>query len=233
MLGWLAFSLIFLCAWLVLFALRPSVRKEMSWVSLFTMPFGLLEPLFVPAYWNPPSLFNLAATTHFDIESLIFCFAVGGLASVTYEAVFHATHEKLAATKLKRETTLLHRLSLALPVLVFILIEVPTKMNPIYPAILAMFIGGIATLACRHDLAAKVLVGGLMFAGLYFIFFASLSLIVPQFTLAWNTKELTGITVANVPIEEILFAFTFGMLWSSAYEHIKGYRLTKPTPLQD
>jgi hypothetical protein len=49
------------------------------------MPFGLTEPLFVPRYWDPPSLFNLAATTGFDIESLIFCFAIGGIGAVLYD----------------------------------------------------------------------------------------------------------------------------------------------------
>lgn len=37
--------------------------------------FGLTEPLFVPKYWNPPSLFDLAQRTGFGIKSLIFCFA--------------------------------------------------------------------------------------------------------------------------------------------------------------
>ncbi|PIN93121.1 hypothetical protein COU56_03855, partial [Candidatus Pacearchaeota archaeon CG10_big_fil_rev_8_21_14_0_10_31_9] len=60
----------------------------MFWVSLLTMPFGLTEPLFVPEYWSPPSLFNLAVKTGFDIESLIFCFAVGGIGTVIYELFF-------------------------------------------------------------------------------------------------------------------------------------------------
>ena len=60
---WLTFSLILLGIWFVIFLVRPFVRREMFWVSLFTMPIGLTEPLFVPAYWNPPSLFDLAAKT--------------------------------------------------------------------------------------------------------------------------------------------------------------------------
>jgi hypothetical protein len=32
----------------------------------------LTEPLFVPDYWNPPSLFDLARRSGFDIESVIF-----------------------------------------------------------------------------------------------------------------------------------------------------------------
>lgn len=46
------------------------------------MPFGLTEPLFVPEYWMPPSLFDLALNTDFDIESLIFYFGIGGIGAV-------------------------------------------------------------------------------------------------------------------------------------------------------
>ena len=63
---WLVFSLILFVIWIIIFIFSKS-KEEMFIVSLFTMPFGLTEPLFVPAYWNPPSLFNLAADIGFDI----------------------------------------------------------------------------------------------------------------------------------------------------------------------
>lgn len=31
----------------------------------------------------------------------------------------------------------------------------------------------------------------------------------------------------GIPLEELMFAFTFGMMWSSAYEHILWYKLMK------
>ena len=60
---WLTFSLIFFIIWVFIWLIKPKLRKEMFWVSLFTMPFGLTEPLFVPLYWRPPSLFDLASKT--------------------------------------------------------------------------------------------------------------------------------------------------------------------------
>src|SRR3989338_266302 len=102
MLEWLVLSLIFLAIWLIIFFLNKKSRKEMFLVSLFTMPFGLTEPLFVPEYWNPPSLFNLASTTGFDIESLIFSFAIGGIGSVIYDAIFKARHKKMPKAEIKR-----------------------------------------------------------------------------------------------------------------------------------
>ena len=75
---WFIWSLIILALWAVIYLSQKSVRKEMLKMSLITMPFGLTEPLFVPEYWFPPSLFNLAENTGFDIESIIFSFAIGG-----------------------------------------------------------------------------------------------------------------------------------------------------------
>ncbi|HTY76023.1 MAG TPA: hypothetical protein VMD05_10740 [Candidatus Nanoarchaeia archaeon] len=29
--------------------------------------------------------------------------------------------------------------------------------------------------------------------------------------------------ILGVPLEELMFAFTFGMMWSSVYEHVQYY----------
>jgi hypothetical protein len=65
---WLTCSLIFFLLWLIVFAYVPRDRAKMWKASFAAMSFGLTEPLFVPRYWNPPSLFDLAQTTHFDLE---------------------------------------------------------------------------------------------------------------------------------------------------------------------
>jgi len=75
---WLAWSLVFFGFWGIIFAVFPNERRIIWQTSLVTMPFGLTEPLFVPSYWNPPTLFDLAQRTRFDVKSLIFCFAIGG-----------------------------------------------------------------------------------------------------------------------------------------------------------
>jgi hypothetical protein len=47
----------------------------MRWTSLFTMPLGLTEPLFVPEVLELGEPFTLAHTTGFDVESLISALA--------------------------------------------------------------------------------------------------------------------------------------------------------------
>ena len=103
-----------------------------------------------------------------------------------------------------------------------------TNLNPIYSASIAMFIGGIAAILCRSDLKKKILTGGILFLGLYFVFFLFFNLIYPSaVSQFWNISAISGILILRVPVEELLFAFTFGMLWSSYYEHIKWFRLNK------
>jgi len=223
---WLIFSLILLGIWLIIFIARKKVRKEMFLVSLFTMPFGLTEPLFVPEYWNPPSLFNLAAKIGFDIESLIFSFAIGGIGAVLYEFIFKAKHQKMSEHEMHKRRHRFHLLTLFSPVIVFLPLQTFTNLNPIYSTSIAMFIGGIAAIVCRHDLKKKVFTGGILFLALYFIFFLFFNLIYPGIVeRVWNLSAISGILILGVPLEELMFALGFGMLWSSVYEHVRWYKL--------
>ena len=84
---WLFWSSAFLLAWILLFVVFQQHRVEMWRASVSMAPFGLTEPIFVPEYWNPPSLFELAQRTGFDIESVIFTFAIGGIGTVLYNII--------------------------------------------------------------------------------------------------------------------------------------------------
>ncbi len=87
--------------------------------SVLTSPFGLTEPLFVPAYWNPPSIFHLVETTRFDIESLIFTFAIGGVGAVLYNVLTRQTLRPMAQVEREQPHHSMHRAALLLPIIVF------------------------------------------------------------------------------------------------------------------
>jgi hypothetical protein len=88
---------------------------------------GFLEPVFVPAYWAPPSLFDLASRTRFDIESFIFLFAIGGIASVLYEAILDGKLQKASNSKAHGRRRGLHFASLLSTPIVFSLLLGLTK----------------------------------------------------------------------------------------------------------
>lgn len=228
MLEFLTLSLILFGIWIILFIFKTNLRKEMLIASIFTMPFGLTEPLFVPEYWNPITLFNLAKTIQFDLESLIFSFVIGGIGAVLYESIFRVKHIKISKHEMHMKRHKMHPLALSSPIIVFAILFFLTKLNPIYIGIISMFFGALFTLYCRPDLKNKIWYGGLLFFLIYFVSFLISIMIYPNWVQAtWNLKEISGILILGIPLEELLFAFTFGMLWSSVYEHFNWYKLKK------
>lgn len=224
---WLVFSLILLVIWLAVFLAMPAARKRMLLASLLTAPFGLTEPLFVPEYWNPMSLFDLARTTGFDIESIIFSFAFGGIGVALYGLIFQKREIKISKEGMHKPRHRFHKLAVVSPVIVFLFLYYTVNINPIYTSAIAMLIGGIATMLCRPDLKKNVVVGGFLFAGFYFLFFELINAVYPYFINVWNFDAISGVKILGVPLEEVMFGFTFGMMWSSVYEHISWHKLVK------
>jgi hypothetical protein len=218
--AWAIWSSAFLLPWLGLWLFAPASRAVMWRVSVATMPFGLTEPIFVPEYWNPPSLFELAQKTGFDLESLVFSFALGGVGSVLYNALTRQQPAAMPRSARELHRHRMHRVALFVPVVTFLGLYW-LSWNPIYPAIVAMAAGGVATAVCRPDLARKCLVGGGIFFGFYAIFMVGLLVFAPGYIeRVWNLPDLTGIVVFGIPIEELLFGLAFGMYWTSVYEHL-------------
>lgn len=217
---WLVWSSAFLLPWILLYSAFPRHREPMLWSSVLMAPFGLTEPIFVPEYWNPPSLFELAQRTGFDIESIIFSFAIGGIAAVLYNVILRKHIEMVSRAERDHLRHRLHRWSLAVPFVAFpILYSLPW--NPVYAGITAMIIGAIAAVLCRPDLKSETLLGGVLFLVLYSIFLLGLKWSAPGYIeQVWNLKALSTIVIYGLPVEELLFGFSFGLMWTGIYEHL-------------
>lgn len=222
--AWLIWSLILIGIWLVIYVVlgSPDKKREMLTVSLWTSLLGFTEPLFVPKYWAPPSLFNLALRTGFDIESLIFSFAIGGIAVVIYERIFRTVHEKIPIAAQHAPRHRYHLWAILSAPIIFSILALAIDINPIYTSAIALILGGIAIWYCRPDLKKKMITSAFLFLGLYFVYFLTLIAMYPGYVeRVWQLSRISGILVAGVPPEELMFAFSFGFLWSSVYEHIK------------
>ena len=80
-------SIILMVIWLYTYwrvKRRKDVRdlREFWWASFTCCPLGVTEPLYVPKYWNLPSVLKFY---RWDMESFIFCFVIGGVAAVFTE----------------------------------------------------------------------------------------------------------------------------------------------------
>lgn len=228
--AWFIWSLALLSLWAVVyFSLRSEEsKKEMLVVSLWTSLLGLTEPLFVPEYWSPPSLFDLALKTGFDIESLLFAFGIGGLAVVLYERIFRVEHAKVSVKEKHESRHKYHLPALFSAPSIFIILLVFTGLNPIYSASVALVSGGLFTWYCRPDLKKKMFVSGCMFTAFYFVYFLTFVTVYPGYVeQVWNLSVLSGILILGIPLEELLFAFGVGFLWSSIYEHVTWHKINK------
>jgi hypothetical protein len=215
-------------AWGILYALRSDLRRSMLRVSLGTMPLGLTEPLFVPEYWNPPTLWDLARRTGFDLESLLFSFAIGGIVFAAYDVLVGAAPAAMLPHERHHWRHRFHLLAIASAPLLFLILLALTRLNPIYAAALALVGGFAATVHCRPDLWRKMLLSGALFLFLYFIVFSLFDTAIPGYVAAvWNLGALSGVSLFGVP-EELMFAFTFGLYWSSVYEHFTWRRSARP-----
>lgn len=221
---WLIWSSAFLLPWAALYLFQPGYRHKMLRVSLWTSLLGFSEPIFVPEYWNPPSLFDLAQRTGFDIESLIFCFAIGGIGAVMYNALAGGGLAEVPHEERHAERHRWHRLAISAPFLAFPLLYF-LPWNPIYPGIVALLLGGIANVLCRPDLLRNTLIGGVLFLLLYTVFMLLLIIFAPGYIEAvWNLSALSGVMIGGIPLEELAFGFAFGLYWAGIYEHFTWHR---------
>jgi len=225
---WFIWAVVFLVLWVILFAVFPAQRRAMWWASVFTLPLGLTEPLFVPRYWNPPSLFDLAQRTGFDIESLIFCFAIGGTAAVLYNVIRGRKLQPVDPAEKRLPLHRKHYLAVGSPFIAFLLLYF-LPWNPIYTGIVSVFIGAVATMICRPDLKTKTWMGGLLFLLYYIVLLQGLQWLSPGYIeRVWKLDALLGVQIFHMPIEELLFAVVFGMYWSGVYEHFTWRTFSSP-----
>lgn len=228
--AWLIWSLLLLVVWLAVYLSlkNKGSRREMLIVSIWTSLLGLTEPLFVPEYWSPPSLFNLALRTGFDIESLLFSFGIGGIAVVIYERIFSVRHKEITVKEKHAPLHKDHLWAILSAPIIFITFLFATKMNPIYSSFIALIGGGLFTWYCRPDLKKKMFTSAVIFLGLYFVYFLTLIVMYPGYVeRVWNLAAISGILFFGVPLEELMFAFSFGFLWSSVYEHFMWRKLIR------
>lgn len=229
---WLVWSSAFLLPWAALYVANPRLRRVMLRSSAVTMLFGITEPIFVPEYWNPPSLFELAHRTGFDIESLIFSFAIGGIGSVLYSAI--ARQHLVSASSVERTEPLhrLHRAALLLPFVSFVPLYL-LPWNPIYAVLASLLLGAVASVACRPSLARKTFVSALLFMALYAAFMLGVRFITPGYIAeVWNLRDLRWGLLIGIPTEELLFGLVFGAYWAGVYEHLTWSKSVAHGPLR-
>jgi hypothetical protein len=260
--GYLFGCTLLMALWFLVYAAlmitgRREEVPEFWWTSLACSTLGITEPLFVPEYWDPPSVLKI---DRWDLESFLFCFAVGGIAGVLTElprikaffvwlyfaierVIRSALRLIVVLTARRFEPRLLAhapasrlriaddsakgRLENMILITFFLALFGATThlgINVIYDAAFTC-VGTAALIAWRRpDLRWQIVGGAITFMAIYTIVLVVMDVIYPDFYDYWNHPELSGIWLMGAPIEEFVFAFTFGLFWAPMYEVWKEVR---------
>ena len=251
--GYLFGCFVLLGFWLMTwFALRIAGMvdqiPEFWWASLTCGLLGFTEPLFVPEYWDPPSVLKVG---RWDLESFVFCFAVGGVAAVVTElapvksflVLMDAYVEKAIRSILsaisKLSGGILHSSMLDRPMTSRLIPPEQTRienmllmtfflaalgataqlgLNIIYDAAIVCVATAVMVAWRRPSLRWQILGGGISFLLIYAVVLVIMDYTYPDFYDHWNLQALSGLWILGAPAEEYLFAFTFGVLWAPFYE---------------
>ena len=225
-------------------------RHEFWWGSFACSLLGFTEPLFVPEYWNPPSVL---AYGRWDLESFIFCFLVGGIAGVAPEwrplrrmflsidygiwrlsrGIYDWYQRLTGAERLQARNEVVlsdddMRRDNAILGAIFLGgfgFTAHLGLNVIYDAALTCLLVGAYVAWYRPRLRWQVWAGGIIFTVMYTVVLVLTGLRYPTFyDDYWNLPQLSGVRIVGAPLEEYLFAFTMGVFWAPLFESWRSER---------
>jgi phosphotransferase system glucose/maltose/N-acetylglucosamine-specific IIC component len=245
--------LVLLAFWIaVLYILKRKRRfqdiRELWWASFACSLLGVTEPLFVPDYWDPPSILKV---WRWDFESFLFCFGVGGLAAVFTEfprirrvllwidfqffrmvrglltGLSWITREALPLNRvsgifssalISKEQRRMDNMILVLAFTAMFGATSQLNLNIIYDSAIVCVTTAGFIWWRRPKLRWQIFGGGLSFTLIYTVVLVAVGWVYPDFYDHWNRDELSGFEFLGAPIEEYLFSFTFGVFWAPLYE---------------
>jgi len=222
--------------WVILFFVKKDLRKPMIWsgviyffaitiwyigvMGILALQDMELSRTLTPGYWEPRTLFNIGMHTKgYAIEDILFMFFVGGIATNLYELVFK---KRILFSK----TSTYHIRAIVIGIIASFIFAWAVPVNLMYSLIVFGFAGAIIILLERKDLIPHSLYGGFLFGAIYFLGFLLFNVLFPYFIdQVYHLENISGILLLGVPIEEILYAIGYGMLWAPLYEYEHGEKV--------
>lgn len=220
--------------WLVMFLYRKDLRREMITMGLLSgvwlVASGIwFYNIYIDTYWRPEfagflhinKLTSLIGLKAGGVEDVLFLFFITGIAAAFYEEFFHRTH----TNKIYRKSSYYF----LFPFIIFLsfsIITITRKFNIIYGEYLAYFISAAIVWFKRHDLFLHSIATALFLSIFFFLFYIFVFLrLFPGIIHAWWIVENgSGILIQGVPLEELIWAFSYGLFIAPMYEFLHGLK---------
>jgi len=159
------------------------------------------------------------------IEDIIFSFATGGIVwiIVSFSVGRNFSYNIAISTVIKRYL-ILGALGISL---IFILFR-STKWGVMTEALVGIIIIGLILLVRFRFKSWRIAVAGSLLFTLYYSLITGFFLkLFPHSELYWNNNNFWGISVFNVPLGEIVWAFVYGAVWPLAMAYVFDLNISK------
>jgi hypothetical protein len=221
-----AYFLLDLCLlpiWFVLFVHRKDLRHKIMLLGLLIGIVAMItEFWYTQDYWHPLTLLKMP----FSIEDFLFGFFIGGISSVFYEELFGKRFSNRHTRS--HHWALLFIIFFGISELVLNLLFYYFRVNSIYSSFVAFAMFAFGVIYFRRDLITDAIISGLL-CGLVLLgsYLVLLNVYPGLFIKMWYLNNLSGIFIGKIPIEEILWAFSWGMIAGPMYEFYAGLKFKK------
>lgn len=220
--AYLVGNIICLLIWVGLYWYRKDVRREMIFMSILIAFSSVITAYFwwTIDWWRPQTITN----TKVGIEDFILGFSNGGIAAVLYEELFKKRLYKRKPHH--NDFSALSTFLLSIFIISFLFWGIGS--TSFVASSIGMTIAGLVILSHRPDLFINALASGLLTALVFVPVYWILIWIFPGWVeTTWLFKNLTGILITGIPLEDIVFYFIFGFVTGPFYEYWKGTKLVK------
>lgn len=214
--------LFFLGIWFVLFMCVRKSRKPMLWSSLALGHAGpISEYWHLKDYWSPIYMREVQIGNWvFGIEDYLFAFAFAGLCAGIFDLLVRKSGEKelLRFDLMGFIELVLFGLACLLVVGALVMF---LKVNSLHAIIIAFLISAAVILVRRPNWITPAVQAASIAAVTMWIFYSGfyLTLFPTVVSEWWNVDALSGITLAGVPIEEVIWAWATALFTGPALRY--------------
>jgi len=221
--AYLGFSAMLLVASGTLALVLPGRRHALAVAGVLAAPAGVLDIFFIPAYWQPVTMF----ATPVGPEDLLFSFAVG---VISCGLAFGRTAPSQTAGSPLSVSWGRYAAIVAGYVIWMAVVTRATDIRVMDAAVAGMVMVGGTLIWRTPALLWPGLRGAVLFGGLYVLALLGAFELWPGLASQWSPSAASGARVLSVPSGEIAWALVYGGVYPVLFASVTDVQLAVETP---